>query len=173
MDLCQPGSELRSTLDAALATRMRQGSFEANAAQTARANLVRRMRELSLTDPSLLQSLFDDDPQTRALLARFALRAPAGMGALAAERERARTTPYRADAVIGAPLPNEQPGAGIESGAEPAAERPAAAAGVDSAADAYAYGLACAAGSELSSERSEPLTVRATRQLRGLLSSLQ
>ena len=161
MDLCQTGSELRSTLDAALATRMRQGSFEANAAQTARANLIRRMKELSLTDPSLLQSLFDDDPQTRALLGRFALRLPSGMGALAAERERARTTPYRADAVIGALLPDEQP-----------AERPAAAVGVDSAADAHAYGLACAAGSE----RSEPLTVRATRQLRqlrGLLAARQ
>ena len=44
--------------------------------QAAKATLVRRMREMAQTDPSLLESLCTHDEATRTLLSRFGLRAP-------------------------------------------------------------------------------------------------
>jgi hypothetical protein len=67
---------VRALLDAAAAKRLRQGSREANAAQVAKASLVRRMRELAREEPSVLQSLCEQDGATKALLNRFGIKVP-------------------------------------------------------------------------------------------------
>ena len=105
LDLCAPGSPLRALLDAAAAVRLRNGSAEANAAQAAKATLVRRMREMAQTDPSLLESLCTHDEATRTLLSRFGLRAPGE----AEPRTEAVVAPEAADAMTPHSAPAAEP----------------------------------------------------------------
>jgi ankyrin repeat protein len=66
------GDAQRDALDRVLASRQRQGEYEANAFAVARGRLIDRMRAMARHDPMALQALCDE-PETRRLLARFRL----------------------------------------------------------------------------------------------------
>ena len=151
LDLCTAGSVLRGILDAAIAKRLKQGSREANAAQQARAALVRRLRELQHEEPALLQSLCDEDPATRALLSRFGLRAPSDAARVRSRHDAANASRGSADAV-------DLDADGIAAAAADAAYAEAEAAE--------------AARATARADDDDSPTARATQHLRGLLDSL-